>query len=121
MQSAVTNPTSIHGEVGSIPGLDAINGLRIQCCHELRCRLQTWFRSYVAVAIAQASSYSSDLTPSLGTSICHRCGPKKTNQQKKYILLKGTKLWRFSSIQVCDGSRGKLDFPSENLSSVVSL
>ena len=24
----------------------------------------------------------SDLTPSLGTSICHECGPKKTNNQK---------------------------------------
>ena len=31
----------------------------------------------MAEAVAQASSYSSDLTPSLGTSICLRCGPKK--------------------------------------------
>jgi len=29
------------------------------------------------VAVAQASSYCSDSTPSLGTSICHGCSPKK--------------------------------------------
>ena len=27
-----------------------------------------------------ASSYSSDLTPSLETSMCHECGPKKKAQ-----------------------------------------
>ena len=42
-------------------------------------------RSYVAVAVAQASSCSSDLTPSLGTYICCGCGPKK---KKKKINLK---------------------------------
>ena len=41
-----------------------------------------WFRSCVAVDVAQASSYSSDMTPSLGTSICHRCGPKKQNKKQ---------------------------------------
>ena len=30
-----------------------------------------------AVAVPEASSDSSDSTPSLGTSICHRCSPKK--------------------------------------------
>ena len=30
-----------------------------------------------------AGSCSSDLTPSLGTSICHRCGPKKTKDKKQ--------------------------------------
>ena len=34
----------------------------------------------------QASSYSSDLTPSLGTSICRGCGPKKT---KKKVHVEG--------------------------------
>ena len=33
--------------------------------------------SGVAVAVGLAGSCSSDLTPSLGTSICHRCSPKK--------------------------------------------
>ena len=43
---------------------------------ELWCRLQTWLGSDVAVA--QASGYSSDWTPSLETSTCRGCGPKKT-------------------------------------------
>ena len=33
--------------------------------------------SGVAVAVAEASSYSFDSTPSLRTSICHGYGPKK--------------------------------------------
>ena len=46
-----------------------------------------WLGSCIAVAmaVAMAGSYSSDSIPSLGTSICHRCGPKKakTNKQTK--------------------------------------
>ena len=53
------------------------SGLRIWCCCELWCRLQMWLRSSIAVAVVEASSYSSDLTPSLGTSMCCGCGPKK--------------------------------------------
>ena len=37
----------------------------------------------MAVAVAQASGYSSDWTPSLGTSICHRCGPRKDKKKRK--------------------------------------
>ena len=36
----------------------------------------------IAVAVAQACNCSSNATPSLGTSICCRCGPKQTNKQK---------------------------------------
>ena len=39
--------------------------------------------SGIAVAVVWAGSYSSDLTPSLGTSICRECGPKKTKKKKK--------------------------------------
>ena len=39
-------------------------------------------RSDIAVAVAQAGSYSSDLTPSLGTYICYGCGPKKQKKKK---------------------------------------
>ena len=35
------------------------------------------------MAVVKAGSHSSDLTPSLGTSICCRCGPKKTKEKKK--------------------------------------
>ena len=40
-------------------------------------------RSCIAVPVAQASSCSPDSTPSLGTSICRTCGPKKQNKQTK--------------------------------------
>ena len=34
-------------------------------------------KSGIAIAVAQAGNCSSDSTPSLGTSICHKCSPKK--------------------------------------------
>ena len=39
----LTNQTSYYDDAGSIPGL------RIQCCHVLWCRWQTWLGSGVAV------------------------------------------------------------------------
>ena len=62
-------------QVGS---LSSLNGLRIRYCPELWCRLQTWLRSCVAVAVAQAGGYSPNSTPSLGTSICLRKFRMKT-------------------------------------------
>ena len=44
--------------------------------------------SHVAVALAQAGGYGSDWTPSLGTSMCRRSGPrngKKTKKKKKKL------------------------------------
>ena len=66
--SPEANLTSIHEDASPIPEL------RIQHCCEL-CRSQTWLRSGVAVAVALASGYSSDSTPSLGTSICQWVQP----------------------------------------------
>ena len=63
--------------------LASVSELRIRRCCELRCRSQTQLGSGVAVAAAQAGGYSSDWTPSLGTSICHGCSTKKTKRQKK--------------------------------------
>ena len=68
------NQTSIHGWVQSLPSLS---------CHELWYRSQTQLRSCVAVAVVQASDYSSNWTPSLGTYMCRGCGHKKTKRQKK--------------------------------------
>ena len=62
--------------------LALLSGLRVWCCRVLWCRLQTPLRSQVVVAVAQVSSYSSDSTPSLGTSICPRCGPKNAKKEK---------------------------------------
>ena len=74
MAQQLTNPTSIHKE-GGVPSLASLSALRIQCCHELWCRSQTWLRSGIAMAVAEAGSYNSTQTPSLGTSICCGCGP----------------------------------------------
>ena len=63
--------------------LALLSGLWIQRCQELWCRLQMQLRSSTTVALAWANSYSSDWTPSLGTSICRGCGTKKTKRQKK--------------------------------------
>ena len=41
-------------------------------------------RSHMAVAVAMAGSCSSDLTPSLGTSVCHRCCPKKQKRKENF-------------------------------------
>ena len=40
-------------------------------------------RSFAAMAVAKAGSYSSDLTLSLRTSICLGCGPKKKKKKKQ--------------------------------------
>ena len=40
-------------------------------------------RSGVAVAVVEASSYSFNFTPSLGTSICRGCSSKKDRQKEK--------------------------------------
>ena len=63
--------------------LALISGLGIRHCCELWCRLHTQLGSRVAVAVVQASSYSSNLTTSLGNSICHGYGPKNTSTQKR--------------------------------------
>ena len=63
-----------------------LGGLRIWCCLDLWHRLQTRLRSGVAVAVAEASSCSSDLTPSLGTSIAQGAALKRQKKKKKKIV-----------------------------------
>ena len=46
----VRNPISISEDSGW--SLASLSGLRIGCCRELRCRLQMWLRSGVAVTVA---------------------------------------------------------------------
>ena len=79
MAQWVTNPTRNREVAGSIPGLAQWVGDRR--CRELWCRLQTGLRSGVAVAVVKAGTYSSDSTPSLGTSICRGCGPRKDKKR----------------------------------------
>ena len=82
MAQWLMNPTRNHEVEGSM--LASLGGLRIQHCHELWCRSQIQLRSQVAVALVQAGGYSSNQTPSLGTSICRGYGPKSTNRKKKW-------------------------------------
>ena len=49
----------------------------------LWCGSQTGLGSGIAVAVVQAGSCSSHWTPSLGTSICRGCGPRK--RQKVFV------------------------------------
>ena len=73
--SAETNPTSIHESASLAPGL--AQWIKDLAVRELWCRSQMQLRSCIVVAVVQAGSCSSDLTLSLGTSICHGCSPKK--------------------------------------------
>ena len=66
-----------------VQSLASLSGLRTWCCRELWYRSKTRLGSGIAVAVVWASSYSSDSTPSLGTSICCRCNPKKKEKKKK--------------------------------------
>ena len=52
-------------------------GVKYPALRELGYRSQMWLESYMAVAVAWADRSSSDSAPSLGTSICFWCGPRK--------------------------------------------
>ena len=69
-----------------IQSLALLNGLRILHFHKPLLSLQMQLRSIVAIAVAQASSCSSHLTPRLGNSICHRCGSKKKKRKKNNCI-----------------------------------
>ena len=79
MAQWLTIPTRNHEVVSQ--SLALLSRLRILCCCELWCRSQTWFVSHVAVAVAYASSCSSDWTPSLEPP--HAAGAALKGQKKK--------------------------------------
>ena len=61
------NSTRNHEVAGSLPGL--AQQVKDWCYRELQCRSQTWLGSCVAEAVAEASSCSSNLTPSLDAAL----------------------------------------------------
>ena len=79
MAQRVKNLTSIHEDASLIPGLAKwVKNL------VLLHRSQTWLQSGVAVAVVQAYSCSSHLTPNLGTSICCRCSSEKGKKKSLF-------------------------------------
>ena len=71
----------------SIPGLT--QWVKDPALPELWCGSQTRLGSSVAVALAWASSYSSDWTPSLGgTSMCHGRSPRKDQKTPQKLIIK---------------------------------
>ena len=70
--------------------LALLSVLRIWRSCELWCGSGMWLVSRVAVDVAVARIYSSDLAPSMGTSTFHGCGPEKTSPpvpaKKHYCL-----------------------------------
>ena len=68
-----------------VQSLASLSGLRIWSCYELWCRLQLKLRSGIAMAVVYTGSYSSNRTPSLGTSTYLGYSPKKTKNKIKVL------------------------------------
>ena len=81
------NPPSVHEDTGSVPGFVQ----RAEDPAWLGCGCRCSCGSHVAVPAEEAGSCSSDSTPGLGTSICRRCGPKRTTNRQTNTLNKGKK------------------------------
>ena len=86
MAQCLMNSTSIHEDVGL--SLASLSGLRIRHCCELWCKSQAWLWLWCRSA-AVADSF-----PSLGTSICCRCSPKKAKKKKKKKIHSQAKIYK---------------------------
>ena len=64
-----------------VPSLASLR-VKARHCRELWCRSQGQLGSGFAVAVVQAGGYSSNSTPSLGTSICWSVALKSKNKTK---------------------------------------
>ena len=82
MAQWLMNTTRNHEILGLVPGL--LSGLRIWHCCELWYRLQMQLRPNIAVAVVQAGSCSSDLTPAW--EIPYATGAALTKEKKKITV-----------------------------------
>ena len=80
MAQWVKNPTGIHEDAGLT--LASLSELKDLVLPQAGHRLQMWLESDKAVAVVWASSYGSNSTPSLGTSICHGVALKSKKKKK---------------------------------------
>ena len=76
--SADINPPRICEDAHSMPA--SFSRIRIRGCPELCCRSQMQLGSHIALAMAEACSCRSNVTPSLGTSIGSTCVPQRRKQ-----------------------------------------
>ena len=89
----VKNLTSIHEDAGLTPGLTQwVKGSSIATAMKSHCRVhhtsQMRLLDLVWLWRRLVVSCSSDLTPSLGTSLCCRYGPKKKRKSKHNKILR---------------------------------
>ena len=94
----VKNWTGIHEDVGLIPGLTQWVKDRAlpQAAVSFKDAAQIW----CGCGCGLAGRCSFNLTPSLGNSICHRCGPKK-KKKKEVAELYRAKMSVFHSCAKC--------------------
>ena len=90
--SADINPPRICEDAHSMPA--SFSRIRIWGCPELCCRSQMQLGSHIALAMAEACSCRSDVTPSLGTSIGSTCVPQR-RKQLNHETTTHTHIWFF--------------------------
>ena len=82
--------------------LTLLGGLRIQHCRELWCSLQTWLWSGAVWIWCWWAPTALIRPPSLRTSTCCGCGPKRDKRPKKYNK---RKLWKIRIISDYNGMK----------------